>query len=67
MSNGSLLGHATVKSVIVAPGVNINIPVTAVWDPLTLGGKSSRAVGVELLSQYISGESELTHVRLNRC
>lgn len=37
------------------PGENYNIPVTVVWDPLSLGGKRNHRVGVELLSQYLSG------------
>jgi len=54
--NGTLLGHATAKSVAVAPGENVNLPVTAIWDPSAMGGEKGRAVGVELLSQYISGK-----------
>jgi len=55
LNNGSLLGHATAKTISVKPGQNNNIPITAVWDPLSLGGQDARAVGIELLSQYISG------------
>lgn len=55
--NGSSLGTATAKSLTVVPGININIPVTANWDPTTLGGSESRQVGVQLLSQYISGDN----------
>lgn len=55
LNNGSLLGHATARTISVRQGENYNIPITAVWDPLTLGGKKAKAVGVELLSQYISG------------
>lgn len=55
LTNGTLLGHAVAKSVAVAPGDNFNIPVTAVWDPFAMGGEEARAVGVEFLSQYISG------------
>lgn len=55
LNNGSLLGHATAKTITVGPGENFNMPVTAVWDPLTMGGEKARAVGIELLSQYISG------------
>lgn len=56
LSNGSLLGHATAKSLSIGPGANVNLPITAIWDPLSLGGKAAHAVGVELLSQYISGQ-----------
>ena len=55
LANNTLLGHATVKNLYVGPGNNTNIPVTAVWDPSTLGGKKGAAVGREFLSQYISG------------
>jgi len=54
-NNGSLLGHATARNITVGPGKNTNIPVTAYWDPLTMGGKLGHTIGVELLSQYISG------------
>lgn len=55
MKNGSLLGHATARDLYVKPGENDNMLVHAVYDPLTLGGKDAKAVGRELLSQYISG------------
>lgn len=55
LTNDTLLGHATVRDLYIGPGNNTNIPVTAVWDPLTLSGKPSAAVGREFLSQYISG------------
>jgi len=55
LTNGSLLAHATAKTLTIKPGPNINIPVAATWDPLTLGGVDARATGVELLSQYLSG------------
>lgn len=53
--NNTLLGHATVRDLEMAPGNNTNIPVTALWDPYTLGSERAAAVGRELLSQYISG------------
>jgi hypothetical protein len=55
LTNGTLLGHATARDVTVVPGVNTNILVTAVWDPRTMGGEEGHRVGVEFLSQYISG------------
>ncbi|KAI5195796.1 hypothetical protein E4T39_08092 [Aureobasidium subglaciale] len=55
LTNGTLLGHATAKDVTVVPGVNTNILVTAVWDPKTMSGEEGHRVGVEFLSQYISG------------
>lgn len=63
LTNGTLLGHATAKSLSVGPGVNVNIPVTAIWDPLSMGGEEARAVGIEFLSQYISGESTCRGLR----
>ena len=55
MENGTLLGHATARNLHIVPGENDNLFVTAVWDPLTSGGKQAASVGRELLSQYISG------------
>lgn len=54
-ANDTLLGHGLVRNVTVRPGNNSNIPVTAVWCPSAKGGAKGRAVGKELLSQYISG------------
>ncbi|KAG9937415.1 hypothetical protein KCU98_g19746, partial [Aureobasidium melanogenum] len=55
LTNDTLLGHATAKDIRIVPGNNTNILVTAVWDPRTLGGEEGHRVGVEFLSQYISG------------
>lgn len=53
--NDSILGHATVRNMHVQPGVNDKLLVQAVYDPLSMGGPEGKAVGRELLSQYISG------------
>lgn len=55
LKNESLLGHATARDIEVVPGVNDNLMVHAVYAPYNLGGKTAKAVGRELLSQYISG------------
>jgi hypothetical protein len=52
--NGTILGQATAKDISVHPGNNTNIVVTAVWDPYTNSGIEGKAVGRELLSQYVS-------------
>lgn len=53
--NGTLLGQATAKNLEVHPGNNTNLLISAVWDPLTNGGKKGKEAGKELLSQYVSG------------
>lgn len=53
--NDTFIGHATIKDVSVVQGENSNVPVMAFWEPLKQGGKEGKAVGAELLSQYISG------------
>ena len=63
MNNGSVLGHATVQHIAIKPGKNSNIPITAVWDPRTAGGHTAHAIGVELLSQYISGFNTTITIR----
>lgn len=55
MKNGSLLGHATARNLAVHPGNNSYLSVEAVYDPFTLGGPKAKAIGRELISQYISG------------
>ena len=56
--NGTDLGHATVENVHVKEGRNINIPITAVWNPTGMGGIHGRIIGRELLSRYVSGVFE---------
>jgi len=53
--NGTTLGHATAYNVSVVPGLNTNVDIVAIWEPAAAEGEHSRAVGRELLSQYISG------------
>ena len=55
LNNGTILGHATAENISIVPGLNHNIPVIALWDPMTPSGEKGRRVGRELLSQYISG------------
>jgi hypothetical protein len=52
--NGTVLGQATAKHISVYPGNNTNIVVTAVWDPYCNSGAEGKAIGRELLSQYVS-------------
>lgn len=59
--NGTHLGQATAKDIEVHPGNNTNILITAVWDPYTYGGADGKAVGAELLSQYVSSRSDVAH------
>lgn len=53
--NGTTLGHATARNIVVVPGVNIKIPIRAVWQPYKSSGIDGVAMGRELLSQYVSG------------
>lgn len=63
LCNGSILGHGTVQSIHVKPGENHNVPVTAVWDPRRAGGEDGHNIGIELLSQYLSGYNTTITVR----
>ncbi|KAF2178081.1 hypothetical protein K469DRAFT_600569 [Zopfia rhizophila CBS 207.26] len=53
--NDTILGQATAEDIVVNPGNNTNIRVTAVYDPFTNSGEKGKEIGKELLSQYISG------------
>ncbi|KAK5138346.1 hypothetical protein LTR08_003407 [Meristemomyces frigidus] len=64
-TNGSVLGHATVRNLHLAPGENSFMPVTAVWDPAARGGAEGVGVGRELLSQYISGWNTTITLRMH--
>lgn len=55
IKNGSLLGHATARDMEIKPGKNDNLLVHAIYAPFDMGGKTAKAIGKELLSQYISG------------
>lgn len=57
------MGHGTVRSIDVKPGKNYNVPVMAVWDPVHDSGEAGRKVGVELLSQYLSGYNTTLTIR----
>jgi len=53
--NGTVLGQALIKDMNVVPGNNTNLIATALWDPSTNSGAKGKAIGAEMLSQYISG------------
>lgn len=63
LKNGSLLGHATARDLHIKPGLNTNLLVHVVYDPLDMGGKEAKLVGRELLSQYISGYNTTLSLR----
>lgn len=52
LTNDTLLGHVVARNVTVLPGPNINLSVTATWDPQ---GPPGIKTGTDFLSQYISG------------
>ncbi|KAL7624362.1 hypothetical protein AAE478_005926 [Parahypoxylon ruwenzoriense] len=54
LNNGSILGSATVEDLDIVKGPNLNIPVTAKWNP-TMGGAHGRKIGRNIISQYLSG------------
>lgn len=49
----------------ILPGVNENLLVQAVYNPLDMGGQEAKAVGRELISQYISGWNTTLVVKLH--
>jgi hypothetical protein len=53
--NGTVLGQALINDMHIKPGNNTNLIATALWDPYTNSGAKGKAVGAEMLSQYISG------------
>ena len=55
LNNGTKLGHAFAKDVDVGPGMNRDVVIQAVWEPVA-SGSDGKAQGRELLSQYISGK-----------
>lgn len=56
LSNGTIVGQATVRNISIVPGSNNNLLAEALWDPATSSGKAGQDQGRELLSQYISGK-----------
>ncbi|KAI0137397.1 hypothetical protein BJ170DRAFT_605721 [Xylariales sp. AK1849] len=65
MSNGSVLGEATVENADVVKGVNSNLLVTAKWKP-SLSGRDGLQIGRDLISQYISGFNTSITVKAHR-
>jgi hypothetical protein len=55
LTNGTVLGHATAKNVVVVPGKNEGIVIKAVWEPGVAAGPEGLVMGREMLSQWISG------------
>jgi hypothetical protein len=55
LENGTVIGQAIVENLYVRPGNNSNLAAKAVWAPFTHSGDKGRAIGRELLSQYVSG------------
>jgi hypothetical protein len=55
LNNGSIVGQATAKDVVVVKGNNTNLVINAIWDPIKFGGPRGAVIGRDLLSQYISG------------
>jgi hypothetical protein len=51
LANNTLLGHVTARKLDIHKGANKNLSIQAAWAP----GLEGRSVGVELLSQWISG------------
>ncbi|KKA29556.1 hypothetical protein TD95_001687 [Thielaviopsis punctulata] len=62
--NDSLLGDATLRNVNVSTGQNYNIAVKATWAP-SHAGPDARKVGVDLLSQYVSGFNSTMTLRMH--
>lgn len=59
LTNSTIMGHVTARDLYIGPGNNTNILVEAVWDPLGMSGTDGKAVGRELLSQWLSGTVDL--------
>jgi hypothetical protein len=55
LTNDTVLGSAVAENVTVVPGHNTNVVVRAIWRPSIAGGPAAKAVGRELISQYLSG------------
>jgi hypothetical protein len=66
LTNGTALGHVTARNLTVVPGNNTNLLVQASWEPSIAGGLNGKAVGRELLSQYISGYNTTISLRTHK-
>lgn len=53
--NGTNVAHVTARNLSISPGFNSDIEISALWDPLQLGGKDGIAAGQDLISRYVSG------------
>ena len=53
LANNTLLGHVTARNLELRHGSNQNLTATAVWEPGS--GERGKAIGRQLLSQWISG------------
>ncbi|KAI0018258.1 hypothetical protein F4780DRAFT_751983 [Xylariomycetidae sp. FL0641] len=65
LSNGTVLGDATVENVDITKGLNSDVVVTAKWSP-SRSGTHGRHVGRELISQYLSGWNTTVTIKAHR-
>ena len=55
--NRTAVAHLTARDLVVVPGLNSDIRVEGLWNPLDSSGESGVDAGRKLLSQYVSGLS----------
>ena len=65
LCNGSVIGEATARDLVVKTGNNTNLRVSASWKP-SMGGEEGKQRGRDLLSQYVSGFNTTLGVRAHR-
>ncbi|KAK1830794.1 hypothetical protein QBC39DRAFT_353315 [Podospora conica] len=65
LCNGSLLGEAWARNLDFKTGHNVNLAVSAQWNP-SLGGHTGIQTGRNLLSQYLSGYNTSITIKTHR-
>jgi len=63
--NNTIVGDATIRDVNITTGNNTDILVSAIWSPAD-GGPKARKVGVDLISQYLSGFNTTVDIQLHK-
>lgn len=55
--NRTAVAHLTARDLMVVPGLNSDIQLEALWNPLDSSGELGVDAGRQLISQYVSGLS----------
>ena len=63
VEHGLVVGEAIARNVEFTLGKNKGLKISAIWDPTSYGGEEARAIGRQVLSEYVSGKNTTLTLR----